>query len=316
MLKLNKLICTTTVVALTCSAAATAQTEEFVFATGSQGGSWFPVGGVIQSIVEEKYPDVTMTVTPGAGVANVVGVDAGRFPIAFANSISTVDGQEGRAPFRKATTNVCNLGVLYPQWFQIITLDSAGVESIEDFEGKRLTTQQHGHTGEILTRSLLGTAGLSYEDLEDVSHLSYSGSVIQMKDGHADIFTLGTSLPAGSVMDLASSRDIDIVPISDEVFNHFKQQNAAFQKRVVEAGSYPGVDEDVPAITYDTHLVADCDFSPEIVKAVLTAIADNTDAFGSVNSAMANLTPEQMATDIGVPLHPAAEEFYRERGAL
>jgi hypothetical protein len=302
-------------VAATMTAGAAAA-QDFVFATGSQGGSWFPVGGAIKAIVEKENPGISMTVTPGAGVANVVGVDAGRFPIAFANSISTVDGQTGKAPFRQATDNVCNLGVLYPQYFQIIALKDANIEGIEDFAGKRLTTQQNGHTGELLTKELLSTQGLSYDDLDDVSHVSYSDSVTMMKDGHADIFTLGTALPAGAVMDLASSRDIEVVDVSDEIFNHFKEMNAAFQKRTVPASAYPGLERDVNAITYDTHLIADCDFDGEIVKAVLAAVADNIDTMASINKTMAQLTPEMMATDIGVPMHPAAEEFYRERGAM
>lgn len=207
--------------------------------------------------------------TPGSGLANVQGVANGRFPIGFANSISTVDGINGRDPFNEAIDNVCNLGTLYPQYFQVMALDDAEVESVADFEGKRVTTQQNGHTGEMLTRGLLDTQGLSYDDLESVSHLSYSDSVVAMKDGHADIFTLGTALPAGSVMDLANSRDISFVPIDDATFDQFKEQNAAFQKRMVPAGSYPGVDEDVPAITYDTHMIAQCDFDDEIVTAFL-----------------------------------------------
>lgn len=291
-----------------------AQAENFVLATGSQGGSWFPVAGAIKAAVEKSNPDVSITVTPGAGIANVVGVDNGRFPIGFANSISTVDGQMGREPFRQATENVCNIGVLYPQYFQIIALDKAGINSVEDFAGKRLTTQQNGHTGELLTKAALEAVGLSYDDLADVTHVSYSDSASMMKDGHADVFTLGTALPAGSVMDIASSREIDVVGVSDELFDQFKAQNAAFQKREVPAGAYPGVDEAVNAITYDTHMIADCDFNGEIVKDVLSAVLDNLDTMGSINRGMANLTAEAMATDIGVPLHPAAKEFYEERG--
>ncbi|WP_142846411.1 TAXI family TRAP transporter solute-binding subunit [Telmatospirillum sp. J64-1] len=307
---------TTLLAAAACvGISATAQAEQFVFATGSQGGSWYPLAGAIKAIVEKEHPDVTITVTPGGGMANIVGVATGRFPLAFANSISTVDGLEGRPPFREPIQNVCNLGVLYPQWFQILALDSANVNSVEDFRGKRLTTQQNGHTGEILTRSLLSAAGMSYSDLRSVSHVSYQDSVNEMKDGQADIFTLGTALPAGSVMDLASSRDIEFVPVSEEVFQKFKEENAAFQLRTAPAGSYPGVDKDAPAITYDTHLIAACDFSPRIVKAVLSAILDNLDTMATITNTMADLTAAEMATDIGVPMHPAAEEFYRERGA-
>ena len=291
-----------------------AQAEEFVLSSGSQGGSWYPLAGAIKAISEQMNPDLSITVTPGAGVANVVGVASGKFPIAFANTISTVDALAGRPPFREKAENVCNLGTLYPQWFQIVARDDANVTSIADFRGKRLTTQQNGNTGEFLTRSLLSAVGLSYDDMADVSHVSYSDSVNQMKDGHADIFTLGTALPAGAVMDVATSRDIEMVPITDEIFAHFKAQNAAFIRRTIPVDSYPNLSRDADAITYGTHMIAACDYSGDVVKTILTAIADNLESLSAVNKSMATLTLEDMSADIGVPLHPAAAAFYRERG--
>ncbi|PJE38019.1 C4-dicarboxylate ABC transporter substrate-binding protein [Pseudooceanicola lipolyticus] len=291
-----------------------AQAQDIVMATGQQGGSWYPVGGAIKAIMERENPDMDITVMPGAGVSNVVGVDAGRFGIAFANSISTVDSMSGKEPFRKATTNVCNLGILYPQYFQIVALADSGIETVADMKGKRLTTQQLGNTGEFLTRELLSTAGMTFDDLSSVANTSYSDSASQMKDGQADFFTLGSSLPTGSVMDLASSRKIRLIDVDEETFKYFKDKNAAFQRREVKAGAYPGFDETVHAISYDTHLVAPCDFDGEIVKSALAAIADNNDSFAAISKSMANLTVEEMATDIGVPFHPAAKEFYAERG--
>lgn len=291
-----------------------AHAESFVMATGQQGGTWYPVGGAIKAIVEREFPDMDITVTPGAGVSNVVGVDAGRFAIAFANSTSTVDSLTGKEPFRQATTNVCNLGILYPQFFQIVALADSGIRSVADMKGKRLTTQQLGNTGEFLTRELLASAGMTMDDLESVANTSYSDSASQMKDGHVDFFTLGSSLPTGSVLDLASSRDIVLVDVDEETFAYFKDANAAFQRREVKAGSYPGFDEVVHTISYDTHMVAPCDYNGEVVKAVLSAIADNAESFAAVTQSMAGLTVETMATDIGVPFHPAAKEFYASRG--
>jgi len=305
---------TTAATVLLAATGVAAQAQNLVMATGQQGGSWYPVGGAIAAIVEREIPGMDITVMPGAGVSNVVGVDAGRFGIAFANSISTADSLTGKVPFRKATTNVCNIGILYPQYFQVVALADSGIRTVADMAGKRLTTQQLGNTGEFLTRELLATQGLTFDDLDSVSNTSYSDSASQMKDGMADFFTLGSSLPTGSVMDLASSRDIVIVDIDEETFRSFKDQNAAFQLREVPAGTYPGFDETVHTISYDTHMVASCDYDGEVVKAVLSAIADNGESFAAISKSMASLTVEKMATDIGVPFHPAAREFYAERG--
>ncbi|GAB4234577.1 MAG: TAXI family TRAP transporter solute-binding subunit [Methyloligellaceae bacterium] len=301
------------VMSLALGAAGAANAKDYLFASGSQGGSWFPLAGAIKGIVEEKNKGITLTVQPGAGIANVVGISKGKFPIAFANSTSTVDGIKGRPPFKAPAKNVCNLGVLYPQYFQIVATKSSGIDSLAKIKGAKLTTQPNGNTGELLTRKLLGFLGLSYKDMASVSYLSYKDSVTQMKDGNANLFTLGTAVPAGAIMDIASSRKITLVPVTKDIFAKFKAENDAFQLLTIKAGSYPGVDKDVPAVGYHTHMIAACNAPDELVTAVLSAVADNLKTLSSVNKNLATLTLDVMSADIGVPMHKAAAAFYASR---
>src|SRR5690606_11703450 len=106
--------------------------------------------------------------------------------------------------------NVCNLATLYPQYFQMVAGDDS-IQSVEDFKGKRLVTQPVGNTAEQVIRMVLDVAGLSYDDMRAVDYVSYSDGVALVQDGNADIFTLGTTVPASSIMDLANSRDITLV---------------------------------------------------------------------------------------------------------
>jgi uncharacterized protein len=45
-------------------------------------------------------------------------------------------------------------------------------------------------------------------------------------------------------------------------------------------------------------------------------MAENIDTMASVSKSMANLTPQVMATEMGVPLHPGAAKYYKEVGAM
>ncbi len=86
--------------------AGTASAETLRLMTGPQGGSWYPLGGAIQSIVQKAMPGISIQVLPGGGIANVKAVEQGKADIGFANSVSTVDAIEGREPFEeKATTS-------------------------------------------------------------------------------------------------------------------------------------------------------------------------------------------------------------------
>ena len=162
--------------------------------TGPQGGSWIPLGGQLKDMWEKAIPGLQVQVLPGAGIANARGVDEGKADIGFGNSISTVDGIDGKKPFPKKLTNVCNIATLYPQYYQLVVPANAGINSIKDLKGKAVTTQQRGNTGELITRQILGVNGIKYSDVK-VSFVGYSDSVNQMKDGHAVAFGLGTQVP-------------------------------------------------------------------------------------------------------------------------
>src|SRR5262245_23572900 len=77
--------------------------------TGPQGGVWVPLGGALKNLWEKAIPGLTVQTLPGAGIANVRGIEEGKTEIGFGNSISTVDGIAGREPFPAATKNVCEL---------------------------------------------------------------------------------------------------------------------------------------------------------------------------------------------------------------
>ncbi len=134
-------------VALGALAAGGASADTLRLMTGPQGGSWYPLGGAIQNIVQTNMPGTSIQVLPGGGIANVKAVNEGKADIAFANSVSTVDAIKGRGAFDSAATNVCNVATLYPQYFQIVALKSAGIELGQGHQGPgagRPAQGQHG----------------------------------------------------------------------------------------------------------------------------------------------------------------------------
>jgi TRAP transporter TAXI family solute receptor len=291
--------------------------QQVTMMTGPQGGSWVPLGGALKGMWEKAVPGLQIQQQPGAGIANVRGVDEGKAQIGFANSSTTVDGIAGRAPYPKQVKNVCQVANLYPQYFQVVASADAKVTSFADFKGKSLVTQPKGNTAEILTAMVLDINGLSYQSLSKANfQAAYTDAVSMMKDGHAQIFTLGTTAPASAIMDLASARDVKLVPVDDKTMAALQKANPGYNKLIIKAGTYPKQDTDVPVIGYSTHIVAACDLPEDTVYKLTKAMAENVDAMAAVVKPITGLTPKDMALDIGVPLHKGAAKFYKEKGAI
>jgi len=296
--------------------AAPAAAQQVTFMTGPQGGSWIPLGGALKGMWEKNVSGLQIQQTPGAGISNVRGVDEGKAHIGLANSSTTVDGLEGRAPYPKKVTKVCQLANLYPQYYQVVVLVDAKVNGFADMKGKSLTTQAKGNSGELLTGLMLKMHGMSYQSLSKVNFNSYNESVAMMKDGHAQVFTLGTTAPASAIMDLASARDVKLIPVDEKIMAEMKKMNPGYNKLIIKAGTYPKQDKDVPVIGYSTHLVVACDLPEATVYGMAKSMAGNVDAMAAVVKAISGITPKDMALDIGVPFHKGAARFYKEAGAL
>src|SRR5690606_36055548 len=127
-----------------------------------------------------------------------------------------------------------------------------------------------------------GVYGLKYEDMSKVSYVSYTDAVSLMKDNNAQAFTLGTTVPASSIMDLASARDIKLVSVGDDKFAEMRALNPGYTKLNIKAGSYPKQDKDVQAVGYATHVIARCDLDEDVVYKMAKGLADNNTDLTSI----------------------------------
>ena len=291
-----------------------AEAQQVRLMSGPQGGSWYPLGGAIANIADKA--GIGVQVLPGAGIANVLAVSLGRADLGFGNSISTVDGVAGRPPFEEVAENVCNVATLYPQYFQIVVNADSGIDSIEDARGKSVAIQPVGNTAEAISAQLFEVYGMTYEDLGRVSFVSYTDAVSLMKDNNAQMFTLGTTVPASAVMDLASSRSIKLIELPEDTFEAMRELNPGYSKLTIPAGSYPGQDADVDVVGYATHVIARCDLDEDIVYKLLEGMVEDMEDLVAIVRVMGDTTVEVMAEDTGVPMHPGATRFYQDRGVL
>jgi uncharacterized protein len=300
-------------IALAMAAVATpVQAADVKFMTGPQGGFWVPLGGALKDMWEKNVKDLSVQALPGAGIANVRGIEEGKADIGLGNTISTVDALAGAAPFNKPHANVCNLATLYPQYMQVVVLAGKGIEKIADIKGKTLTTLPRGNTSEASAQHILAANGITYKDIK-VNFGSLTDSVTQMQDGHADMWIVGTSIPAGGIMDLSSGRDVKVLDL-EESFPAMKKLNAGYVLTTIPKGTYPKQDKDIKVAGFGSHLVVSCKLPEDVVYGMTKTMAENVPAMAAVGKAMAGLTPQLMAQDVGVPFHPGAAKFYKEKG--
>lgn len=282
--------------------------------TGPQGGSWIPLGGAIAEFVHKEMPNVTITVMPGAGIANVKSVEDGKADLGFGNANSTADAIAGRAPFSGQAKNVKHLVTLYNQYFQMVAPADMGIKTVADYKGKRMAVQPVGNTGEQMTREVMQAYGLKYADAAKVAHVSYTDAVELIKNRQSDIFTLITTIPASSIMDLATGRKIHAVSIAEDKIAALRKANAGYARLVIPKGTYSGQDDDVVTIGTYTHIVASGKLPDDLVAKLAEAMVKHRDDLVAVVKDIGKTSAKDMGRDIGLPFHPGAAKYYKSQG--
>lgn len=284
--------------------------------SGSTSGTWYPASGVMAEFLPKEIPGLTMTITPGAGQSNVEAIQSGISNFAIGKAAATFQGMQGIPPFTQKTDKVRNIGFLYNETWHLVVLADSGINSVEDLKGKSLTTQVKGNLAEEQTRDVLASVGLTYDDLKKVTQVSYDDSVQQMKDGLVDAFTFATAIPASVLMDLASVRDVKIISLDEKTIQYMREKNSANIASAIPVGTYEGQDEEVQTIGTATHMMVPSTMSDDLAYKLTKAIVENREKLGEAHVTYKGLTPEIMATDIGIPMHPGAEKYYKEVGAM
>lgn len=314
MKKMKSLILAAAALAITAGTARAA--ENMVFLTGSQGGTWFPMGAAMKSKIEEAVDGVSIQVRPGASLANVVAIENGRAQLALGSSISTVDAINGVGSFEgQKVGNVCNIAKLYQFVVQAVAVDM-DMDTPGDFKGRAMSVNPRGNASEVTARMVLDSFGVSYDDLSKVNFASMSDQANMMKDGQVDGFIQTTTVPAGVIMDIAASRDVKLLPIPAERVAELTAKNAGFRAYTIPAGSYPFQDEDVPTAAFGTHIMTACDADEETIYGITRALAESMPEIAVPIASLKGIGAEQMAEDIGVPLHEGAARYYREQGLI
>jgi uncharacterized protein len=295
---------------------APAAADEVVFATGPVGGSWYPIGQALGEIWRADL-GITTHVELGGGEANLRGVQMRAYDIGLAQSFASYNASQGDEPFEAPYDNVKGVASLYPNIQQTVVFADSDIHSIADLAGTVIAPGPQGFGGETLARAILEIEGMSYDDMARVEHVGYSDAITLMKDRHIDVFWPNTLIPAPSIAEAAAlGPGVRVVPLEDRVVEALEGSNPGLFRLTIPAGTYRGQDEDVQTVASATTIIARADLDEELVYELTKSLVENRQRLMDVSSALAAFTIEGATVGLGIDLHPGAERYYREIGAI
>jgi hypothetical protein len=303
--------------AFTASTAVLAAPTFINVLTGGTSGVYYPIGVALSQLysngIEGSKTSVQAT---KASVENLNLLQAGRGELAFALGDSVADAWNGveDAGFKAPLKKLRAIAGTYPNYIQIVASKESGITTLADLKGKRISVGAPKSGTELNARAIFKAAGLSYEDMGKVEFLPYAESVELIKNRQLDATLQSSGLGMAAIRDLAATLPITFVAIPAEITA--KIDNAAYQAASIPAGTYDGQDSDVPTVAITNILVSHDGVSDEVAYQMTKLMFDNLERLGNAHSAAKDIKLEGAAKGLPIPLHPGAERFYKEAGAL
>ena len=304
-----------TILVIGCSQSDDNDKIELRFMAAEQSGSWYPLAVGITQIMKREMPNLgNISIIPGGGISNVIGVDRGTAQLGFSQASSIVDAVEGNPPFKIKADNINYLLSLFPHKSHVLVLQGSGIQRIEDLAGKRINVGTKGLLTEDIARRILEVYGMGYEDMGSVQNLSFSDSVVQMKDGRLDALFWTVPTPFAVLSDLSLGKNIDLINLPEEIIRLLIANNRGLTQTVIKAGAYRGVDHDITTIQSPIVLIANENASDDMIYYATKVVYENLNELKQISPNMKDIEQDDLLHDLIIPLHPGANRYFTENG--
>ena len=291
--------------------------DRLSIATGGTGGVYYPYGGAMANVLSENLDGVEVTAeVTSASVDNMLFIEQGDVDLAFVLGDTAYDATVGNEPFESAIPAVA-LATLYNNFTHLVTTEDAGINSVADLAGKRVSVGSPGSGTEVIADRMMEAAGLNPQEDIEREQLGATESADAIKDGQIDAYFWSGGLPTGSVTDLGATPNIDLklVPNGDLAAPMAEQYGAFYSAATVPGGTYPGQDEDVEVVIVPNILVVHEDMDEQLAYDITRVIFEQQPALAAAHPAADELTIENATQNSPIPYHPGAIRYYEEQGA-
>jgi hypothetical protein len=307
------------IVALGFDGIASAQSQKTLsVVTGGTGGVYYPLGGGLANLLSKHLDGVQATAeVTGGSVDNLKLIGAGKADIGFTMADASLDAARGEDKFKGNKVEHRALMVLYPNRMHVVTIEGAGIATLADLKGKRVSTGSPGSATEVMAFRVIEAAGLDKDKDMRRERLSAAESTNAIKDKKIDAYFWVGGLPTAAVTDLGASPGVNLklVDTAPMVARMNEKYGPLYSVGVIPAKTYPGQDADNRIAEVWNILVAPANMPDDLAYKVARAVFDNKPELVAVHKEADSITLDvQKRANSPVPFHPGAAKFFAEKG--
>ena len=289
------------------------------FGTADTGGSMYPAGAAVSQVWTNNVQGVKCnTQTSTGSFQNCQDVSTGEVDVAVATSDVVLNAYNGTGKFADIgkLDNLRVIGAVYTSVLSGVTLKSSGLTYIHDLLGKRVAVGPAASATENATLAAFDVMGIDSSNTS-LENLGLGDGADSVGDGILDAAFGFAGLPIGGQLNLAATKEIQVLDMTQEEIDKVLAGNAAYIQTKIPAGTYTGQDNDANTFGVKCLIIVTADMDADLVYDLCKAMNEHTEEMAAGNALLKDMTdPSFLCTQMPIPLHDGAQKYYSEQGLI
>lgn len=289
------------------------------FGTADTGGSMYPAGAAVSQVWTNNVEGVKCnTQTSTGSFQNCQDVSTGEVDVAVATSDVVLNAYNGTGKFADIgkLDNLRVIGAVYTSVLSGVALKSSGLTYIHDLLGKRVAVGPAASATENATLAAFAAMDIT-KDNTSLENLGLGDGADSVGDGILDAAFGFAGLPIGGQLNLAATKEIQVLDMTQEEIDKVLAGNAAYIQTKIPAGTYTGQDNDANTFGVKCLIIVTADMDADLVYDLCKAMNEHTEEMAAGNALLKDMTdPSFLCTQMPIPLHDGAQKYYSEQGLI
>ena len=252
------------------------------FGTADTGGSMYPAGAAVSQVWTNNVQGVKCnTQTSTGSFQNCQDVSTGEVDVAVATSDVVLNAYNGTGKFADIgkLDNLRVIGAVYTSVLSGVALKSSGLTYIHDLLGKRVAVGPAASATENATLAAFGVMGIDSSNTS-LENLGLGDGADSVGDGILDAAFGFAGLPIGGQLNLAATKEIQVLDMTQEEIDKVLAGNAAYIQTKIPAGTYTGQDNDANTFGVKCLIIVTADMDADLVYDLCKAMNEHTEEVG------------------------------------
>lgn len=285
--------------------------------TGATGAAFYPIGVSMADILTNNFKTQATAQVTGGALENLQLVQEGTIDLGITMGNSAQAAYEGTGDYEgTAYTNVNALfGGLSKGYFQVVVLENSPIQTMKDLVGKKVCMGPAGNGAISVAATIWNAYGFGVDDV-NATYLAYDDGISQLTDGNCDAVVVQAAVPSSAIQELAASgKGYRFIPVEQEIADKLCADYQYFGYDTLKSTVYDNNPVDTQTMVITNMVIVRADMDEGVVYEMTKAMFENLDKIKESHKAASGLSLEG-AVRTSIPLHPGAERYFKEIGAI